>query len=44
MIPESAPVYTSVTARTPREFENRFGTFSYRNERAGGYFAVRSLR
>ena len=31
VIPESVPVYTSVTTRTPREYENPFGVFSYRN-------------
>ncbi|MCP4606411.1 MAG: hypothetical protein GY847_38870 [Proteobacteria bacterium] len=38
MIPESVPVFTSVTTRTPREFENHFGTFRYRNIKRSMFF------
>ena len=43
VIPESAPVYTSVTTRTPREFENRFGAFSYRNVKREFFFGYRTV-
>jgi hypothetical protein len=38
IIPESVPVYTSVTTRKPQTFENRFGTFEYRNIKRDLFF------
>lgn len=38
LIPESVPVYTNVTTRTPREFENPFGRFEYRNIKQDFFF------
>ena len=38
LIPESVPVYTSVTTRTPREYENSFGRFEYRNIKQDFFF------
>lgn len=43
VIPESVPVYTSVTTRTPREFENRFGAFSYRNVKRDFFFGYHAV-
>lgn len=43
VIPESVPMYTSVTTRTPREFENRFGAFSYRNVKREFFFGYRAV-
>ena len=43
VIPESVPVYTSVTTRTPREFENPFGVFSYRNVKRGFFFGYHTI-
>jgi predicted transcriptional regulator of viral defense system len=43
MIPESVPVYTSVTTRKPRTFENAFGTFRYQNIKASLFFGYEPL-
>ncbi len=38
LIPESTSVYTSVTTRKPRTFENSLGTFQYRNVKRSMFF------
>ncbi len=38
LIPESVPVYTSITTRTPRRFENAFGEFIFRNVKRSIFF------
>lgn len=38
LIPESVPVYTCITTRTPRKFENSFGRFEYRNIKQDFFF------
>ncbi len=43
MIPESVPVFTSVTTRTPRRFENRIGTYVYRNVKLDLFFGSRPV-
>ncbi len=43
MIPESVHVFTSVTTRTPRRFENRIGTYVYRNVSLAMFFGSRSV-
>ena len=42
MIPEQVQQYTSITRRKPAQFENAFGTFSYRNVKAGAFFGYRT--
>ncbi len=43
MIPEHVPVYTSVTTRSPRSFENGFGRFEYRNVKRSLFFGYQPL-
>jgi predicted transcriptional regulator of viral defense system len=43
IIPESVPVFTSVTTRKPRTFENRFGTFDYRNIKRDLFFGYNTV-
>ena len=43
IIPESVPVFTSVTTRTPKTFENRFGTFEYRNIKRDLFFDYKTI-
>ncbi len=38
LIPESVPVYTSITTRTPREYNNPYGRFEYRNIKTTFFF------
>jgi len=38
IIPEGAPVFTSVTTRTPKSFQNAFGEFRYRNVKRDLFF------
>ena len=38
IIPEGAPVFTSVTTRTPKSFRNAFGEFQYRNVKRDFFF------
>ena len=38
LIPESVPVLTCVTTRSPKRFENAFGVFSYRNVKQPMFF------
>lgn len=38
LIPEKPVVYTSVTARVPRKFNNAFGNFMYRHVKATAFF------
>lgn len=43
VIPEHAPVYTSVTTRSPRRFENAVGRFEYRNVKRSLFFGCEPL-
>ena len=46
LIPEAVPVFTSVSTRKPRVFENAFGVFDYRNIKQslfGGYQVARVI-
>lgn len=38
LIPEAVPVYTCVTSRVPRRFENEIGAFQYRNVKQELFF------
>jgi len=37
LIPEKVELFTSVTTRVPRRFENAFGTFAYRHIKQSGF-------
>ena len=41
LIPEKVVIYTSVTSRVPRRFENTFGVFDYRHVKRGAFFGYR---
>jgi len=41
MIPEAVFMYTSVTSRVPRHFENAFGLFDYRHVKQSAFFGYR---
>ena len=43
MIPERVIEHTSVTSRTPKRFENAFGTFSYRHVKSAAFFGYQVL-
>ena len=43
IVPEHVPVYTSVTTRSPRLFENGFGRFEYRNVKQSLFFGCEPL-
>ena len=43
LIPEQVVVYTSVTARGPRRFENQAGTFEYRHVKPEAFFGYRRV-
>jgi len=43
LIPEGVIRLTSVTPRSPRRFENAFGSFEYRNIKQDGFFGYRSV-
>jgi len=38
LIPDAVPVYTSITTRTPRQFNNHFGVYSYKNIKQNFFF------
>lgn len=42
LIPEKVVVYTSVTSRVSRSFENAFGVFKYQSVKADGFFGYAS--
>jgi predicted transcriptional regulator of viral defense system len=42
MIPEAVFMYTSVTSRVPRRFENAFGLFDYRHVKQSAFFGYRA--
>jgi len=44
IIPESVPVFTSVTTRVPRIFTNGFGEFVYRNLKQSMFFGYEALQ
>ncbi|MDD5310057.1 MAG: hypothetical protein PHU25_22295 [Deltaproteobacteria bacterium] len=44
LIPEGAPVFTSVTTRSPKRFENAFGEFEYRNVKRPLFFGSTFVR
>jgi len=44
VIPESVPVFTSVTTRTTRRYENPLGEFSYRNVKQPLFFGFSPVR
>ena len=44
LIPEGVSAYTSVTTRTPRRFENPFGTFLYTAIKRSFFFGYRAAR
>jgi predicted transcriptional regulator of viral defense system len=44
LIPESVPVYTSVTARLPKRFQNDVGEFAYRNVKQELFFGYRPVQ
>lgn len=43
LIPESVSVYTSVTTRTPRRFDNPFGAFRYTAIKRSFFFGYRTV-
>ena len=43
LIPEGVSVYTSVTTRTPRRFDNSFGTFRYTAIKRSFFFGYRTV-
>ena len=43
LIPEAVPSYTSVTTRTPRRFDNRFGAFVYHAIKRDFFFGYRTV-
>ena len=43
LIPEGVSAYTSVTTRTPRRFENPFGTFRYTSLKRSFFFGYRTV-
>ena len=43
LIPDGVAAWTSVTTRTPRRFENRFGAFFYRSVRRSFFFGYRTV-
>jgi hypothetical protein len=43
LIPEKVVVFTSVTPRQPRRFENAFGVFQYRHVKRDAFFGSASL-
>ena len=43
LIPEGVSAYTSVTTRTPRRFENPFGTFRYTSVKRSFFFGYRTV-
>jgi hypothetical protein len=38
MIPESVPLFTSISSRVPRVFDNHFGVFRYQNVKQSAFF------
>lgn len=44
LIPEGVSAYTSVTTRTPRRFDNPFGTFLYTAIKRSFFFGYRAAR
>jgi predicted transcriptional regulator of viral defense system len=44
LIPESVPLYTSVTSRPPCRFRNAIGEFTYRNVKQGLFFGYEAQR
>lgn len=44
IIPEGAPVFTSVTTRTPKCFQNVFGAFQYRNVKREFFFGFSPIQ
>lgn len=43
IIPERVVTFTSVTPRSPRRFENAFGTFTYRHVKQDTFFGYRPV-
>jgi predicted transcriptional regulator of viral defense system len=43
LIPERVAVFTSVTPRAPRRFENAFGVFEYRHVKQQAFFGYRTV-
>ncbi|MDY0148966.1 MAG: hypothetical protein RBT03_02635 [Kiritimatiellia bacterium] len=43
LIPEQVVVYTSVTTRVPRRYENPVGTFEYRHIKSGAFFGYQGM-
>ncbi len=43
LIPEGVSAYTSVTTRTPRRFDNEFGTFLYSAVKRSFFFGYRTV-
>jgi predicted transcriptional regulator of viral defense system len=43
LIPEKTVIYTSVSPRVPRRFENDFGVFDYRNLKQSAFFGFRPV-
>jgi predicted transcriptional regulator of viral defense system len=44
LIPESVPVFTSVTSRPPQRFHNDIGEFSYRNVKRELFFGYQPVQ
>ena len=43
MIPESVPLFTSISSRVPRIFDNHFGVFRYQNIKLSAFFGYQSV-
>ena len=43
LIPEKVVIYTSITTRTPKTFENDFGVFRYQHLKPKAFFGYRPL-
>lgn len=43
IIPENVVMFTSVTSRTPRTFENDFGAFRYQNVKLSAFFGYKPV-
>ena len=43
LIPDAVPVYTSITTRTPRQFNNPFGVFTYTNIKQDFFFGYHEI-
>lgn len=43
MIPEHVSLFTSISSRVPRTFDNYFGVFRYRNIKLSAFFGYKSI-